>query len=423
MSTLSVTTITTENATTPLRLQTGNSSGPAIVLSSSNTDITLSGNFRSNNLVISTANGTVASPAISNQFSPNTGIYFPAANTIGFVEGGVEAARIDANANMTVVGTVSMGSSFMRNRIINGAMDIAQRGTSFANQSAYSLDRWFTNRNGGASGVTFYQAYAAFGTKKNWMTIQRAAGNTDTASAVMYQAIEGINSRDLAGQTVTVSFTVGTGSTLSSTTDNVSTNIYYQTTGTDIGPNGSWTTLSTISWSVPSNTGPTRYIAQFSIPATATQLELVIGFQFAGTAGADDRYYVTEVQLEPGSIATPFERRQYGQELALCQRYFYKSFSQNIGAAAVDAFRGVVSSSGFRTSHSLKHAVTMRTAPTIVVYNPATGAAGSARNEDAATNVTPTVYTSTIEGMSGVDVSGSSSGQCITLSYTASAEL
>lgn len=224
--------------------------------------------------------------------------------------------------SLTVTGDFTSSQSFMRNRIINGGFDIAQRGTSFSNQSAYSLDRWFTNRNGGASGVSFYQAYAAFGTKKNWMTIQRAAGNTDTASAVMYQAIEGINSRDLAGQTVTVSFTVGTGSTLSSTTNNVSTNIYYQTTGTDIGPNGSWTTLSTISWSVPSNTGPTRYIAQFSIPATATQLELVIGFQFAGTAGADDRYYITEVQLEAGSIATPFERRLYGQELALCQRYY-----------------------------------------------------------------------------------------------------
>lgn len=238
--------------------------------------------------------------------------------------------------SLTVTGDFTSSQSFMRNRIINGGFDIAQRGTSFSNQSAYSLDRWFTNRNGGASGVTFYQAYAAFGTKKNWMTIQRTAGNTDTASAVMYQAIEGINSRDLAGQTVTVSFTVGTGSTLSSTTNNVSTNIYYQTTGTDIGPNGSWTTLSTISWSVPSNTGPTRYIAQFSIPATATQLELVIGFQFAGTAGADDRYYITEVQLEAGSIATPFERRSFGQELILCQRYYEKSFDVNVTPAVLN---------------------------------------------------------------------------------------
>lgn len=264
---------------------------------------------------------------------------------------------LDTNGNATVAGTVAMGTSFLRNRIINGAMDIAQRGTTFSNQSAYSLDRWFTNRNGGATGVTFGQTYGAFGSNKNWMSVQRTAGNTNTASAVMYQAIEGVNSRDLAGQTVTASFTLCSGSTLSVTTNNVTAVIYYQTTTTDIGPNGSWTALSGVNFSVANNTGPTRYSAQFSIPSNATQLEMVIGFQFAGTAGADDRYYITEVQLEAGSVATPFERRQYGQELALCQRYYEVSGTYNV-------FSGNTTS-GVGYYHSVRYAVTKRANPSV----------------------------------------------------------
>jgi hypothetical protein len=50
-------------------------------------------------------------------------------------------------------------------------------------------------------------------------------------------------------------------------------------------------------------------------------LELEVTLAVTGTAGADDRFYITDVQLEEGSTATPFEHRPYGTELALCKRY------------------------------------------------------------------------------------------------------
>lgn len=273
---------------------------------------------------------------------------------------------LDTNGNATVAGTVAMGSSFLRNRIINGAMDVWQRGTSFTPGNQYTADRWYCNRNGGVAGVTFSQAYGAFGSIKNWMSIQRSNGNTSSAEAVIYQPIEGVNSRDLAGQTVTMSFTVGTGSTLSVTSNNIFLALAYQTTTTDIGVSGSWANITPVSISVPSNTGPTRYTAQFSVPSNSTQLMPYVRFQFAGTAGADDRYYITEVQLEAGSVATPFERRQYGQELALCQRYFQScDFSQVFNGTNGRAITATKFSASDAIIGNVPLLCSMRTAPTI----------------------------------------------------------
>jgi hypothetical protein len=70
-----------------------------------------------------------------------------------------------------------------------------------------------------------------------------------------------------------------------------------------------------------------------------------------------DFLYITDVQLEPGAVATPFERRSYGQELALCQRYYEVSANFNL-------FSGyAVSSQDFY--HSTRYCVTKRAQPTV----------------------------------------------------------
>jgi hypothetical protein len=101
-----------------------------------------------------------------------------------------------------------------------------------------------------------------------------------------------------------------------------------------------------------------------------------------GTNGAT--FYITGVQLEPGTVATPFERRSYGAELALAQRYFEKSYTMSkLPGSTTD---GICSGANFLavdTSSALGTATfkaSKRAIPTVTVYGPTSGAAGNARN-------------------------------------------
>jgi hypothetical protein len=105
-------------------------------------------------------------------------------------------------------------------------------------------------------------------------------------------------------------------------------------------------------------------------------------------------FYITGVQLEKGSSATAFEQRMYGQELALCQRYYEKSY--NIGVVPGTAtIEGAACFTTQRTSlyqdfPNQRYAVTKRANPTVTIYNTTTGGSGTIRNPQASTNITAT---------------------------------
>jgi hypothetical protein len=96
---------------------------------------------------------------------------------------------------------------------------------------------------------------------------------------------------------------------------------------------------------------------QYFAPTGATSV--------VGTNGAT--FYITGVQLEAGSVATPFERRDYGRELMMCQRY-YQQFDSADNASAGAGFVGVCGTTSVAVVTGT-YLVEMRTAPTVTYNN------------------------------------------------------
>jgi len=101
------------------------------------------------------------------------------------------------------------------------------------------------------------------------------------------------------------------------------------------------------------------------------------------TLAAGNTLVITNVQLEEGSVATPFERRPLGTELVLCWRYYEKSYDSGVqpGAATyMSAISGAKPSAGFAFSSSVRFLTSKRAAPTITVFSPEDGASGAYRD-------------------------------------------
>lgn len=275
---------------------------------------------------------------------------------------------LDSGGNATFAGTVVPSSSFLRNRIINGAMEIAQRATTAtgAYTSVYvyaSVDRWAVySPNSSTTQAQSTDAPTGF---RNSFRIQRPASNTGTGPLLLAQAIESVNCYDLSSQTVTFSFWAKRGANYSGGALSVST-----ITGTvadqGVGLVGSWTGRQTpISTSFAITTTWTRYTATGTFGSGVLEAAIEFSWSGSGTAGADDSVYITGVQLEAGSVATPFERRQFGQELQLCHRYFQRwDFSNNWGAPGGTALPATKFSTTDAIVASIPTNAPFRTAPT-----------------------------------------------------------
>jgi hypothetical protein len=230
-----------------------------------------------------------------------------------------------------------------KNRIINGAMTIAQRGTTatlaypggFVSGTTYcSVDRfaiYCTNAT-----TTLAQSTSAPAGFVNSIQLQRPNGVTGTNSLSMYQQIESKNVYDLASQTVTLSFWAKAGANYSGGALTV-----LMQTGTvadqSLASSHTWTGYSTPIYTTQAITTTwTRYTFTGTFGAGVLEANVGIIWTPSGTAGADDSVYITGMQVEKGSTATSFDYRPYGTELMLCQRYYQKTYDYGtaIGTAS-----------------------------------------------------------------------------------------
>ena len=252
-----------------------------------------------------------------------------------------------------------------KNAIINGGMDIWQRGTSIAqaaNLVGYTADRMYLTTQLNSASVVSRQATSDSTNLPNiqyCLRVQRNAGQTGTGN-IISQSIETINSIPFAGKQVTLSFYARAGANYSPTA-NVLSVVLYSGTGTDQNINGGFTGQATpIATTATLTTTWQRFSFTGTIASTATQLAPYFNAASTGTAGANDYFEITGVQLELGSTATTFSRAggSIGGELALCQRYL-----PAITGGEIMGF----STSTTQAFFTMKLPVTARVAPTGII--------------------------------------------------------
>ena len=206
-----------------------------------------------------------------------------------------------------------------RNLIINGAMQVAARGVSFTDSDTYSLDRWRLNASSETMAVT-QQSFTVGQTdvpraEKYLRVVVTTTGNF----AGIGQRIEGVE--QLSGQTVTLSFYArgGQGGQGVPTTFRTYLNQNFGSGGsTAVNVQNSTNHTLTTSWQKFTATLTLGSVSGKTI-GTSPYTEVV----FQQTTGEACDFDLALVQLEVGE-ATPFEHRSYADELARCQRYYYR---------------------------------------------------------------------------------------------------
>lgn len=304
---------------------------------------------------------------------------------------------VSTEGNVTMAGDLTVPSlnggqlAGMRNKIINGKMEIAQRGTSFVAPSngTYTLDRWVQFNTTAAAYTLSQQSDVPTGNEFQ-SSLRVAVTTADTSIAAsdlvaVRQWVEGFNARDLIGRTFTLSFWVRSSKTGVHCTSVKNTggdrsfvieytisaaNTWEQKTITVIG---GLITAGTWNW-----TSGQGLAVDFALAAGSTYHTTANAWQtgnFVATANqvncldtVGNIFAITGVQLEVGEVATPFEHRNYGTELALCQRYavLFSTEGASNGALAAGG-----ANAGATGAYNFFFPVPMRATPTFVNLQPA----------------------------------------------------
>lgn len=181
---------------------------------------------------------------------------------------------------------------------------------------------------------------------------------------ILIQNFESVNSIPFAGRAVTISFYARAGANFSAASAALQYNV---ATGTGTDQNlltGFTGRANPILANATLTTTWQRFTATATLAATATQIAVAFDATWVGTAGANDYYEVTGVQLELGSYATTFSRvgGTIQGELAACQRYYYRQTGPQTLSMLSNAGWG--SNSAQYVYSIFNTPVSMRSAPT-----------------------------------------------------------
>ena len=319
----------------------------------------------------------------------------------------------------------SSGWNGFRNRIINGDMRIDQRNAGAAvtvtnDANYYTTDRWQIVESSSCvlSAQQVTDAPSGFNNSLK-LTVTTAAGSVGASeTGFLLQRIEGFNTADLSfgtasASTITLSYWVkssitGTfGGSLKNASSNRSypfsytinaTNTWEQKIVTIVGDtSGTWTgatngigiglTFDIGSGSSRRGTASTWAASNFDGVTGATSIVTTL----------NATWQITGVQLERGSTASSFEYRPYTTELQLCQRYYCKTYTQDVAPGTVTSStlavgRSTDATSNYTTIAQWSFPVTMRATPSITTYNAVTGSTSTFRGDGTNFSSAQTLY-------------------------------
>jgi len=267
--------------------------------------------------------------------TPNFAIPYP--EPTDFVADGATQMENLAERSDDALYALGMG----RNRLINGDFRVAQRGTSFVsganNDNTYNLDRWVVLSDGNDI-VDITQANVApsgglFSIGLDVETVNKKFG--------ILQVIEQRNIVGMFNQPVTLSFSARTTGTSignmkavilawTGTGDTVTRDVVSAWGADGVTPTfaANWTAENTPQNLAPSNSWE-RYEITANLDTASTNNVAVFIWCDDMTTTLGDFLYVTDVQLEVGALATPFERKTMQASLADCQRYYWRISGNN----------------------------------------------------------------------------------------------
>ena len=308
-------------------------------------------------------------------------------------------AITDNDVSVNVPVKFSSGSAFRKNIIINGDMRIDQRNEgALVTGPGYDIDRWRTAYNTGALDKQRVTGFGGFDYARQ-VTVNTVPDLTVAGNYFIpiHYNFEGYDISQLKDKTVTLQFwflsnvsgTFSIALRAGDLSQSYITDFDYTTAGTPQKIIKTLTVPASVITDTANNRGAQLSIANVSEATYLTSSidTWITGSYIASTnatnwASAVGNYVsVTGVQLEVGDVATDFEFRPFAEELALCQRYYEKSYNIGVvpGAVTTGGVRGihyVVAGTGYATIPTIEFAVQKRTNPAVVSYSYATGAAG-----------------------------------------------
>ncbi len=314
-----------------------------------------------------------------------------------------------------------------RNLLVNSAFDVWQDNVSYTfggtAPKVHIADFW---KVAAATSASYSVSRpAGLANAQYALKIQRNMGQTNTARVRLAQQFGQAETMYLAGKTVTVSFDFMVGANYSPTSGPVVAIFYGTGVDEDIDLHagtpgfatggGNVATAGLQSQIAAAGTVARIVAPPLAIPAGITEMILEIHTSvYVGTAGADDSFTIGNVKMEIGNIATPYRKPDFADELRRCQRRYQKSFQWATWPGAAGTMTGETRWRRFgagtaNEGQRVPLYSTMRTFPTLVLYNPS-AANAQVRNETGGADCSATTVQNVSDSAFEITCTGNGGG-------------